>query len=78
MRLDDHNLIRKGENAMFDNYELLKCDVCSKEFMGRRPVEGARILCPACLEVIILPIINEKDIVPSDVHAEFRGGKGDE
>lgn len=63
---------------MFNNYEPLICNTCSKEFIGRKPSEGGNILCPDCIDVTILPVINEGGSMPSAVYTEIKGGKGDE
>lgn len=57
-------------------YELLVCDVCGKEFTGRKPAEGGDTLCSNCIDILI--VVNEGEPIPSSVYAETEGGKGDE
>jgi len=62
---------------MFNNYEALKCDICNKAFMGRRPAEGGDILCPECLSADELPVVIDVDNIPDSVRNEFEGGADD-
>ena len=64
---------------MFENYETLTCDICEKEFTGRRPVKGANILCAECQALDELPVVGENDELPDSVVENYaEGGKGDE
>lgn len=63
---------------IFDNYESLKCDVCSKDFIGRKPAEGGDILCPECLLGMSLSLVDEGDPIPSTVVQETHGGRGND
>ena len=63
---------------MFNNYESLTCELCGKEFTGRRPAEGGDILCPACLESDETPVLQPGDQLPSEVLAEMEDGRGDD
>ena len=62
---------------MFNNYELLACELCEKEFMGRRPAEGGDILCPECLQADETVVLQSGDTLPEEVKAEFANGRGD-
>lgn len=62
---------------MFSNHEALKCESCGIAFMGRRPAEGGRALCPACWSTQKAAVVTEIDDIPSSVLEEhdLRGGE---
>jgi len=63
---------------IFSNYEALKCDVCEKSFMGRKPAEGGEILCPECLESGAIPVTDLGDEIPDSVDEELQEAGGGE
>lgn len=63
---------------MFIDYESLTCELCGKEFMGRRPAEGGDILCPECLASDELVLLLAGDDLPVDTLNEFEDGRGDD
>lgn len=72
------DLIRKGDICMFKDYEPLVCDLCEKEFLGRKPVSGGDVLCPECLEADETEVLLPEDELSDEVLAEIEDGRGED
>ena len=75
--LEEPDIVRK-DDFMFTNYEVLICEVCQAEFIGRRACEGGMLMCPGCVRKMESSVINPGDEIPPEVIEEFQGGVGND